>query len=149
MEDLEITFIPGLSETAEKLVREKQQEKEQENETVWEKYLRERKEKKKKARKELKKREEEGCGTGGSYIRLTSHLIPGAWLMEIPARAKAKPTAEERRKEKEAEEKQRAELDLLMVAEDVADKKKAPSCCYTLFASISVNLRRASLLRRS
>jgi hypothetical protein len=46
-EDMEITFTPGLSEKASKLLEKKKEKEELEDETVFEGYLRKRKEKKK------------------------------------------------------------------------------------------------------
>lgn len=59
--DMEITFTPGLAAKAERLMEEKKDKDSQQDETVFEAFLRKRKEKKK-SRKDLKKEQEEEEG---------------------------------------------------------------------------------------
>ncbi|XP_018540348.1 ESF1 homolog isoform X2 [Lates calcarifer] len=127
--EMEITWVPGLKETTEQLVKKKLEEKEKL--TPWEEFLQRKKEKKKQKKKSQMKQEEEEEEEELSDDELPPDvdLSDPFFAEELGAtdlkkkQKKKKQEEEERTAEEEEElEKQKAEMALLM--EDDADDAK-------------------------
>eukprot|EP01089_Gocevia_fonbrunei_P001101 TRINITY_DN1104_c0_g1_i1.p1 TRINITY_DN1104_c0_g1~~TRINITY_DN1104_c0_g1_i1.p1 ORF type:complete len:455 (+),score=138.76 TRINITY_DN1104_c0_g1_i1:485-1849(+) len=102
--DMEITFLPGLGDSMKKAVEKRIEDKDKEEETVWEAYQRKRKEERRSRRQEKKQKEKEE----DEEQKLKIEAAKGK---------KVKLTAEEQ----EDLDRRRAELELLVMDEDMED----------------------------
>ncbi|KTF83764.1 hypothetical protein cypCar_00042056, partial [Cyprinus carpio] len=125
--DMEVTWVPGLKETTEKLVKKKMEGKDQL--TPWEQYLQKRKEKKKEKRKGKKEAEEAEPVISDDELPADVDLSDPFFKEELGSTAslknkKNRKKNEERTPEEQEElERRRAEMELLMDDED-DDKHK-------------------------
>lgn len=128
--DMEITWVPGLKETTEKLVKKKMLGKD--IMSPWEEYLQKKKEKKKEKRKGKKEALEAEPGISDDELPANVDLSDPFFTEELGATAslenkknkKSRKKDEERTPEEQEElERRRAEMELLM-ADDEDDKHK-------------------------
>uniref|UniRef100_A0A8C1GNN2 ESF1, nucleolar pre-rRNA processing protein, homolog (S. cerevisiae) n=1 Tax=Cyprinus carpio TaxID=7962 RepID=A0A8C1GNN2_CYPCA len=125
--DMEVTWVPGLKETTEKLVKKKMEGKDQL--TPWEQYLQKRKEKKKEKRKGKKEAEEAEPVISDDELPADVDLSDPFFKEELGSTAslknkKNRKKNEERTPEEQEElERRRAEMELLM-DDDEDDKHK-------------------------
>ncbi|XP_026059504.1 ESF1 homolog [Carassius auratus] len=117
--DMEVTWVPGLKETTEKLVKKKMEGKDQL--TPWEQYLQKRKEKKKEKRKGKKEEAEAEPEISDDELPADVDLSDPFFKEELGSRASLKNTKNKKKKneerspeEQEELERQRAEMELLM-----------------------------------
>ncbi|XP_052105857.1 ESF1 homolog [Mytilus californianus] len=134
--EMEITWEPGLKESAEKIIKKKEKEK---GMTVWDKYLEKKKEKKQTKRDDKKKQdkskvvEEEDSESQSGEEAFSDDDVPEDLKsdpffqhsddednpkMKKKNKGKKKFKGKETQEEKELKEKQKAELSLLMMDED-------------------------------
>uniref|UniRef100_A0A3Q3SNL7 ESF1, nucleolar pre-rRNA processing protein, homolog (S. cerevisiae) n=1 Tax=Mastacembelus armatus TaxID=205130 RepID=A0A3Q3SNL7_9TELE len=123
--EMEITWVPGLKETTEQLVKKKLEAKD--NLTPWEDFLQKKKEKKKQKKAQRKQvKEELSDDELPPDVDLSDPFFAeelGATGMKKKQKGKKKQQEEERTAEEEEElEKQKAEMALLM-EDDAADAK--------------------------
>lgn len=126
--DMEITWVPGLKETTEKLVKKKMEGKDQL--TPWEEFLQKKKEKKKEKRKGKKEMVEAESEISDDEVPVDVDLNDPYFTEELGTtqslknKKKKKNKEEERTAEEEEEmKKQKAEMELLM-EDDEDDKHK-------------------------
>ncbi|XP_063427984.1 ESF1 homolog [Mytilus trossulus] len=132
--EMEITWEPGLKESAEKIIKKKEKEK---GMTVWDKYLEKKKEKKQTKRDDRKKqdksKEEDSESGSGDEEAFSDDDVPEDLKsdpffqhsddednpkLKKKTKGKKKIKGKETPEEKELKEKQKAELSLLMMDED-------------------------------
>ncbi|CAG2186494.1 ESF1 homolog [Mytilus edulis] len=134
--EMEITWEPGLKESAEKIIKKKEKEK---GMTVWDKYLEKKKEKKQTKRDDRKKQdkskdvEEEDSEAESGEEAFSDDDVPEDLKsdpffqhsddeddpkLKKKTKGKKKFKGKETQEEKELKEKQKAELSLLMMDED-------------------------------
>ncbi|XP_026215124.1 ESF1 homolog [Anabas testudineus] len=126
--EMEITWVPGLKETTEQLVKKKLEGKDKL--TPWEEYLQKKKEKKKQRKTQRKQRDEEEEELSDDELPPDIDLSDPFFTQELGTtdpkkKQKRKKTTEEEERTAEEEEeleKQKAEMVLLM--EDDADEAK-------------------------
>ncbi|XP_059410639.1 ESF1 homolog [Carassius carassius] len=117
--DMEVTWVPGLKETTEKLVKKKMEGIDQL--TPWEQYLQKRKEKKKEKRKGKKEEVEAEPEISDDELPADVDLSDPFFKEELGSRASLKNKKNRKKKneerspeEQEELERQRAEMELLM-----------------------------------